>query len=105
MTHATFGYTLNAINFQTCEYLQRTNYSWHCLKCLAEIIAFSIISNEEYFELKQGKKKLKFKALAIRQPDQTTEMIDKINDAIDNPENENSNWEVLSSGKTSICHI
>ena len=46
-----------------------------------------------------------FKALAIRQSDQTTELIDKINDAIDNPENENNNWEVLSSGRTSICHI
>ena len=57
------------------------------------------------FRIETRQKKLKFKALAIRQPDQTTEMIDKINDAIDNPENENSNWEVLSSGKTSICHI
>ena len=37
-------------------------------------------------ELKQSKK-VKFKALVIRQPDQSTELIDKINDVTDNPEN------------------
>ena len=37
--------------------------------------------------MKQGKN-LKFKTLAVRQPDQTTKLINKINDAMDNPENE-----------------
>ena len=37
--------------------------------------------------MKQGKK-IKFKALAIRQPDQTNELINKINDVMDNPESE-----------------
>ena len=37
--------------------------------------------------MKQSKK-VKFKALVIRQPDQATELIDKINDVTDNPENE-----------------
>ena len=36
--------------------------------------------------MKQGRK-IKFKALAIRQPDQTTQWINKINDVMDNPEN------------------
>ena len=77
----------NEINLQTYKYLQKTTYDWYCLKCFAEFIPVSTISNEEYFELKQGKT-LKFKALAIRQPDQTTELINKINDVMDNPENE-----------------
>ena len=37
--------------------------------------------------MKQGKK-IKFKALAIRQPDQTTELIHRITNVMDNPENE-----------------
>ena len=36
--------------------------------------------------MKQGKK-IKFEALAIRQPDQTTELIDKVNDVMDIPKN------------------
>ena len=57
------------------------------------------------FRIETRQKNIKFKALAIRQPDQTTELIDKIKNAIDNPENKNSNWEALSSGRTSICHV
>ena len=38
-------------------------------------------------KLKQGKK-IKFKALAIRQPDQTNDMINKIDVVMDNPESE-----------------
>ena len=37
--------------------------------------------------MKQGKK-VKFKALAIRQPDQTTALRNKINVVMDSPENE-----------------
>ena len=46
----------NKINLQTYKYLQKTTYDWYCLKCFAEFILFSKISNEEYFKLKQGKK-------------------------------------------------
>ena len=41
---------------------------------------------KNFSNFKQGKK-IKFKALAIRQPDQTTEVIDEIDDVMDNPEN------------------
>ena len=75
------------INLQTYKYLQKTTYGWYCLKYFAEFILFSTISNEKYFELKEGKK-IKFIELAIRQPDQTTELINKIKDVMDNPENE-----------------
>ena len=77
----------NKINVQTYKYLQKTTYDWYSVKCFGKIIPFSTISNEEYFELKQGKK-IKFKALAIGKPDQTTELIDEINDVMDNPEDE-----------------
>ena len=77
----------NKINLQTYKYIQKTTYDWFCLKCFAEIVLFLTISNEEYFALKQGKK-IKFNALATGQSDQTTELIDKINDVMDNPENE-----------------
>ena len=77
----------NKINLQTYRYLQKTTYDWYCLKCFAEFIPFLTVSNKEYFELKQGKK-IKFKALAIRQPDQTTELIHRITNVMDNPENE-----------------
>ena len=69
----------NKINLQTYKYLQKTIYDWHCLKYFAEVIPFSTISNGEYFELEQGKK---FKTLAIRQHDQTTELIDEINNVM-----------------------
>ena len=74
----------NKINLQTYKYFQKTTYDWYCLISFAEISPFSIISNEEYFELEQDKK-IKFKALAIRQPDQTTGLIHQINGFMDNP--------------------
>ena len=40
------------------------------------------------FRSETRKKKTFNKALAIRQPDHTTELIHKINDVMDNPENE-----------------
>ena len=75
------------INLHSYKYLQKTTYDWYFLKCFAEFIPFSAISNEEYFELKQGIK-IKFEALAIKQPDQASELINKINDVMENPENE-----------------
>ena len=50
---------------------------------------YSIFKNFKWriFQI-ETRKKIKFKALAIRQPDQTTELINKINDIIDNSENE-----------------
>ena len=58
----------NKMNLQTYKYLQKATYGCYCLKCFAEFIPFSTISNEDCFELKQGKK-IKFKALAMRQAD------------------------------------
>ena len=77
----------NKINLQTYKYQQKTTHDWYCLKCFAETIPFSKISNQEFLELKQGRK-IKFKALALRQPDHNTFLIDKINDVINDPENE-----------------
>ena len=76
----------NKINLQTYKYLKKTTSDRYCLKCFAKIILFSTISNEECLNWNEVKKK--FKTFAIRQPDRTTELINKINDVIDNPENE-----------------
>ena len=42
----------NKVNLQTYKYLQKTTHDWYCLKCFAEFIPFSTISNEEYYKLK-----------------------------------------------------
>ena len=76
----------NKINLQTYKYPKKTTSDRYCLKCLAKIIPFSSISNEECLNWNEVKKK--FKTFAIRQTDQTSELINKINDVIDNPENE-----------------
>ena len=36
----------NKINLQTYKYLQKTTHDWYCLKCFAEIIPCSKISNQ-----------------------------------------------------------
>ena len=62
----------NKINLQTYKYFQETTYDWYCLKYFSEFIPYSTISNEGYIELKQGSK-IKFKTLAIKQPNYRTD--------------------------------
>ena len=61
------------------------------MKCFEDIVPFSNISNDELYETNVGKKR-KFKALTRKQSFQNQGIIEKLNNAMDDPE-----AEILSS--------
>ena len=61
------------------------------MKCFEDIVPFSNISNDELYETNVGKKR-KFKALTRQQSFQNQDIIEKLNNAMDDPE-----AEILSS--------
>ena len=86
----TLGFISNAIN----SIYQHTNIfsnAWYCIKCFEDIIPFSNISNDKLCETNVGKK-IKFKALTRKQNFQNQDIIEKLNNAMDDPE-----AEILSS--------
>ena len=52
----------NKINPQTYKHFQNNNAQWYCIKCFANIIRFTKLSNQQLFETNQGEK-IKFKAI------------------------------------------
>ena len=46
----------NKINPQTYKHLQNSNAEWYRIKCFANIIPFTKLSNQRLFETNQGKK-------------------------------------------------
>ena len=55
------------------------------MKCFEDIVPFSNISNDELYETNVGKKR-KFKALTRKQSFQNQDIIEKLNNAMDDPE-------------------
>ena len=77
----------NKINLSTYRYLQQCVCAWYCIKCFENIIPFSDISNDELYETNVGMK-MTFKALTRKQNFQNQDIIEKLNNAMDNPETE-----------------
>ena len=85
--HSWIHIKFNKINLSTYRYLQRCVHAWYCIKCFEDIIPFSNISNNELHETKVGRK-MKFKALTRKQNFQNQDIIEKLNNAMDDPEAE-----------------
>ena len=85
--HSCIHIKYNKINSSTHQHLQKCVYAWYCIKCFEDIIPFSIISNGELYETYIGKK-IKFKALTRKQNFQNHNIIEKLNNAMDDPEAE-----------------
>ena len=77
----------NKINLQTYKFLQKSSFVWYCIKCLENIIPFSTISDHELFQTNKGKK-IKFKVLTKKNILTNHYLIDKLNNAMDDPESE-----------------
>ena len=85
--HSWIDIKCNKINLSTYRYLQQCVYAWYCIKYFEDIIPFSNISNDDLYDTNIGKK-IKFKALARKQNFQNQDIIDKLNNAMDDPEAE-----------------
>ena len=81
----------NKINLQTYKFLQKSSFAWYCIKCFEDIIPFSTISHNELSQTNEGKK-IKFKVLTKKNILTNHDLIDKLNNAMDDPE-----LEILSS--------
>ena len=71
VTYVTFWILIkyNEINLSTYQHRQQRVYAWYCTKCFEDIIPFSNISNDEFYETNVAikKKKKEFKALTRKQ--------------------------------------
>ena len=74
----------NKINLQTYKFLQKSSFACYCVKCFGDIIPFSIISDHELFQIK----KIKFEVLTKKNILTNHDLIDKLNNAMDDPESE-----------------
>ena len=75
----------NRINTETYKFLQKSSVAWYCIRCSEEIYSFLNVSNEEPFETNQGKN-IKFKVFTKKNSEQNTDLIDKLNKAMDDPD-------------------
>ena len=78
--------TRNKIKPETYKHFQNSIAEWYCIKCFANIIPFSKLSNQQLFETNQDKK-IKFKAITKPLPSEHS-LIDKLNLAIDSRNND-----------------
>ena len=77
----------NKINLETYKFLQKSSFAWYCIKCFEDIIPFSTISDHELLQTNKGKK-IKFKVLTKKNILTNHDLIDKLNNAMDDPESE-----------------
>ena len=79
----------NKINTQTYNLLLNDNSAWYCLACSKKFIPFSTLNENEFHSTIQGKK-IKFKTLSRKRSTLESALIDKLNDAINESNLENS---------------
>ena len=89
----------NKVNLQTYKFLQKSSFTWYCVKCFEDIIPFSTISDHELFQTNKGKN-IKFKVLTKKNILTNHDLIDKLNNAMDDPESE-----MLSSIRNALSQM
>ena len=77
----------NKINLQTYKFLQKSSFAWYYITCFEDIIPFSTISDHELSQTNKGVK-IKFKVLAKKIFLTNHDLIDKLNNAMNDPESE-----------------
>ena len=75
------------INLETHKFLQKSSFAWYCIKCFENIIPFSTISGHELSKTNKGKK-MKSNVLTKKNILTNHDLIDKLNNAMDDPESE-----------------
>ena len=77
----------NKINLRTYKLLQKSSFAWCCIKCFEDVISFSTVSDNELSQTNKGKK-IKFKVLTKKNILTNHDLIDKLNNAMDDPKSE-----------------
>ena len=77
----------NKINLQTHKFLQKNSFAWYCIKCFEDINPFSTIADHELSQTNKGIK-IKLKVLTKKNILTNHGLIDKLNNATDDPESE-----------------
>ena len=79
----------NKINTHTYSLLLNDNPAWYCLACSKNFIPFSTLIENEFHSTIQGKK-IKFKTLSRKISTLESTLVDKLNNAINESNLENS---------------
>ena len=78
----------NKINLQTYKFLQKNSFAWYCMKWFEDIIPFSTISDNKLSKTNKSKKNKIFKVLTKKNILTNCDLINKLNNAMDDPESE-----------------
>ena len=79
----------NKINTQTYKYLQKESCAWYCISCSSKIFPFSNLNEDDFHKTIHGKKVL-FLTITKNRNQNEQIFIEKLNDAIDKEDLENS---------------
>ena len=79
----------NKINTQTYKYLQKESCAWYCISCSSKIFPFSNLNEDDFHKTIHGKK-VKFLTIAKKRNQNEQILIEKLNDALDKEDLENS---------------
>ena len=79
----------NKINTQTYKYLQKESCAWYCISCSSKIFPFSNLNEDDFHKTIHGKK-VPFLTITKNRNQNEQILIEKLNDAIDKEDLENS---------------
>ena len=79
----------NKINTQTYKYLQKESCAWYCVSCSGKIFHFSNLNKDDFHKTIHGKE-VKFLTIIKKRNQNEQILIEKLNDAIDKKDFENS---------------
>ena len=79
----------NKINVQACNLLINDNRVWYCLTCSNKIFPFSALNDNDLHSTIQGER-IKFKAFTRKRNSVENVLIDKLRDAVSEPDPKNS---------------
>ena len=79
----------NKINTQTYKYLQKESCAWYCFSCSTKIFPFSNLNEDDFHKTIHGKK-VPFLTITKNRNQNEQILIEKLNDAIDKEDLENS---------------
>ena len=79
----------NNINTETYKYLQKESCAWYCISCSSKIFPFSNLNEDDFHKTIHGKK-VPFLTITKNRNQNEQILIEKLNDAIDKEDLENS---------------
>ena len=79
----------NKVNTQTYKYLQKQSCAWYCIPWSSKIFRFSNLNEDKFHKTIHGKK-VKFVTITKKSNQNEQILVEKLNDAIDKEDLENS---------------